>query len=87
MPIEWGPPGATGTWKEVDTEPSLSAENERTVVPSKVMLIVALAPKPEPVRVTVVTGGPLDGLMEREEVTVKLLGDTPSTLTLYERAE
>ena len=87
MPTEWDPPGATGTWKEVETEPSLSAENERTAVPSKVMLTVALAPKPEPVRLMVVPGGPLVGLMESNEVTVKLFGDTPSTLTWYERAE
>ena len=81
MPTEWDPPGATGTWKEVETEPSLSAETERTVVSSKVSLTAALAPKPEPSRLTVVPGGPLDGLIESNEVTVKLIEDMFSTLT------
>ena len=61
--------------------PLLSTEIDRIVAPSKVMLTVALAPKPDPVRLTVVPGGPLDVLRARNEITVKLVAETPSTLT------
>ena len=50
--------------------PLLSTEIERIVVPSKVMLTVAFAPKPDPVRLTLVPGGPLDVLRVRNELTV-----------------
>lgn len=36
------------------------------------MLTDALAPKPDPVRLTLVPGGPLDVLRVRDELTVKL---------------
>ena len=45
------------------------------------MLTDALAPKPVPVRLTLVPGGPLDVLSERDEFTVKLFGDALSTVT------
>ena len=50
----------------------LSTDTERIVAPSKVMLTVALAPKPDPVRLTLVPGGPLVVLRERDELSVKL---------------
>ncbi len=52
--------------------PLLSTDTERIVAPSKVMLTVALAPKPDPVRLTLVPGGPLVVLRVRDELTVKL---------------
>jgi len=54
----------------------LSTETERIVAPSKVMLTVALAPKPVPVMLIVVPGGPLDVLMESSEDTLKLRENT-----------
>ena len=71
IPIDLGPPGPAGIRKEVNIDPWLSMEIERTVLPSKIMLTVAPELKPEPSRVTVVPGGPLNGLMEKSEVTVK----------------
>jgi hypothetical protein len=65
--------------------PCPSAETERSSVPSKVRLTVALAPNPEPVTFTVVPGGPLVGETEKEEVTVKVRDVFP-TLTVYEPA-
>ena len=56
----------------METVPLLSTETERIVAPSKVMLTVALAPKPDPVRLTLVPGGPLDVLRVRDELTAKL---------------
>jgi hypothetical protein len=80
-----GPPGSVGAWKVVDMTPCPSAETERSSVPSIVRLTVALVPKPEPVTVTVVPGGPLVGETEKEEVTVNLRDVFP-TLTVYEPA-
>ena len=62
-------------------EPSLSAKTERISVPSKVILSLALASKPEPVTFTVVPGGPLDVPIERAEVTVKVCPYAFPTLT------
>ena len=54
------------------TAPLLSTDTERIVAPSKVMLTVALAPKPDPVRLTLVPGGPLVVLRVRDELTLRL---------------
>ena len=69
----------------VDMAPCPSAGTERSSVPSKDMLTVVLAPKPEPVTFTVVPGGPLAGETEKEVVTVKVRDVFP-TLTVYEPA-
>ena len=85
-PTDRGPLGASGTWNEVDSAPSLSVETERIVLPSKVKLMVALAPKPEPERLTVVPGGPLEVPIERDDVIVKFTGGALPIVTEYEPA-
>ena len=57
--------------------PWLSTEVERTVFPSKVMLRVELAVNPEAVKTTAVPGGPVDGVREKNEFSVKFSLDTP----------
>jgi hypothetical protein len=64
--------------------PWLSTEIERTVFPSKVMLRVELAVNPEAVKTTAVPGGPVDGVREKNEFSVKFSLDTPIISTAYE---
>ncbi len=52
-------------------DPWVSTEIERTILPSKVMLRFESALKPEPIRSTVVPGGPVNGDMVNDEITVK----------------